>query len=827
MSHSNSLTANWTSTYQRPRKLLSALLRSDRALGSPLLIVSHDGNDARTIVLDILSENSAYYGYVSGLHTGGGAAVSGNTGIAAGQDRQLLHRVTLQLFQPQLRQQVFRQWCVAPPREEEEIIAAAAEKEKEIAMNIKRRKIKGGGINIGDETAEEHIATTDPFSDEAGLIDVADASFVPVDASKPRGRGRRKRKAESMLALAAVSDLIVPLHPAALVDDLSAGASATAASAGYDTVAGASTTADAVSSSGELLAPGAVSGSAVAAANSSMHRVQLLELVNRLGELLHTFNMAQRSKEQNTQLHVHSSTALRAPPTFFLVLDHPERLLEAHPTLLLSLLRLSSHTGYPVSIVLLSTSTAGFTPDGASGVLGLNDRYEWEQFIRIEIPAQNIEEQEAGTNSMAERLWKENRFIQSAFHSNHHSSSTAIPIAPSLLSRHYLAWSHFVRSLLSHFHANLTCSSPRENEHILRTILPFWWHAMQRRIQSAEAVTAIATNAIGATDTSGVGWLLENKSSASSRTSSSAAHSSSTMSAYASQLTALLLKELQPQIRALLNGTFRHEETALPVQSSGIIASASSSSSSTAVANVSRSPSKPSVSSSPVVGQLGLPPPPVPGSHGSALSVQLSRTQKLLLVASFIGSYNAPSADTSLFIAGSRRASNKRGKSAAVDRSRMSKNADVNSSLTPTQIGPNACTLERLMAIFTVIAEDEYSDNNDDLSSSSSIHVSSNQFRMPSREDLYKSLQSLLGAHLLEQVGTGRGGGILTSSKKSSNATDPLLGVKIRCLLSMIDMEAICATIDVKQKRKNENLAMGARMGERFDLRAWLSDKRK
>jgi hypothetical protein len=106
---------------------------------------------------------------------------------------------------------------------------------------------------------------------------------------------------------------------------------------------------------------------------------------------------------------------------------------------------------------------------------------------------------------------------------------------------------------------------------------------------------------------------------------------------------------------------------------------------------------------------------------------------------------------------------------------------------------------------------------------------------LPSLSTCYALLQSLLGAHLLEQVG---GSGLRATSVASSRAASSSVGknadllqtgVRVRCLLGLKDVEVLASTIGVA-RRTSSGAAMegggATRMGDRFELSAWLTDRK-
>jgi hypothetical protein len=59
---------------------------------------------------------------------------------------------------------------------------------------------------------------------------------------------------------------------------------------------------------------------------------------------------------------------------------------------------------------------------------------------------------------------------------------------------------------------------------------------------------------------------------------------------------------------------------------------------------------------------------------------------------------------------------------------------------------------------------------------------------------------------------------------KKSSAPGEMHGAKLRCTLSLKEMEVICSTIS--KRRGGGGGAAGPRMGETFQLQAYLHDKR-
>jgi len=306
------------------------------------------------------------------------------------------------------------------------------------------------------------------------------------------------------------------------------------------------------------------------------------------------------------------------------------------------------------------------------------------------------------------------------------------------------------------------------------------------------------------------------------RQSSSAApsHSSSTSSSSScasfftpsggldlASLSASIHFETRPHIRSLFERAFQHDAQPLAIQTLDMDQSAATA----AVAQ----PSSSSASSSAAIRTipprlLGLaePTPSCPQLL-HPLSSQLSTLAKWLLFASFLASYNPASKDTTLFAVGVKMKSNRRGKSARVERRRKHV-ASAADSLAQMQMGPNAAPLERVMAIFSVISEDELSPT-------------------PSLSSCYVCLKTLIAAMLMEQVsegGSSSGSGIgasssraatsASSSSSSGRSSDLLRGVKLRCLLSQRMMEEVVESIQPRQVEE--------KIGERITLSTYLYD---
>jgi len=297
-------------------------------------------------------------------------------------------------------------------------------------------------------------------------------------------------------------------------------------------------------------------------------------------------------------------------------------------------------------------------------------------------------------------------------------------------------------------------------------------------------------------------------------------------------LTASLLAELRPSVRALMQAVFRHDLSALPADEPSTDEGINGVS---ALSSPRAKPASASVTggAAPIRGQFGLPLPSA-SSRGASLGQQLSRTSKLLLVAAFLGSYNPADKDTLRFSHARTQRSNRRGKSAHMDRIARGGGAGAaadrpgavsgqQASLTQLQLGPNACTLERLLAIFHVLADDESAQDGpaadlDDAEGAGPIG-SGGSTGVPGLSACYQQLNALIGAHLIEQIHAG-GRRVATGA----GSTDSLAAVKVRCLLTLEEMQQICDSIGTTKVNAS---GAPARMGDKFSLDAYLYDGTK
>ena len=607
--------------------------------------------------------------------------------------------------------------------------------------------------------------------------DAIGSSSLSASLTSPHRDGRgRKRHAPEMAD--------IPLHPIMTLNDLAvvAPSSLSSSSVVDPSILPSSTPAIASSSATDALI--AANGGVTPFQTST--RSQLTELVRVITELR---NGRIRLKQRNE--------------TIYIVVDNVHRL--GDPSLLSSLLSLPSQTQYPIGLILISVSL----PSPHGGVTGYFGLPQHSSDKLYPIPFKPYTPKQLG-HIIGRKLWSTNKFISRAFvadNGNNSSSQSNLNSTPSVASsltpsQSSVAVSYFV-AVIAHVlevYSDYLSNDCITSENHIRRLLPKIIQSIQTLMQgktldselaeshptgltlsvrssnfSAKILQLLEKELIRATKDI---WQVERETPTLTRTSTSAS-SIATTTTDASSLTDPTPRKKQ---------AIRDES-----DSNGIKDFPSATFS---LANTSSSSVDPNLSS----------------------LLRLSRVSKLLLLSSFLASYNPASSDTSLFTTTGRRW-NRRGKSATIDKKRSNfdaRSSETQAQVTLLQLGPNAATLERVIAIYQAIGEDDQHNKrpNDSIGGGTSL------------ADCYVQLKNLIASHHLEQV-TGR--------NKSSSSIDMLTGVKIRCLVKYEDMEKLCESIDpVKTtmsgatvSSSSSSSASSTRMGERITLNMYLYDGAK
>ena len=415
-------------------------------------------------------------------------------------------------------------------------------------------------------------------------------------------------------------------------------------------------------------AASAMSLDAVAAsALTSPPRAQLVELVRTVVGLRVTHEKMQLAAAAAAAAAATAagsgaaSAAPAVPPTLFLVFSEPARIQAAHPGLFASLLELTSHTCYPVTLVLLHRSLSGdCATDGAASLWGMADAHA-AMFMRLTF-APYTSEQKA--QILAERLWTTHESCAEA------NLALITAVSPRLSSTQaastaYEAWTSFCAMILPVFQGAMVGGGPlRDYEMVLRQIVPAYVEALQRRTRAALHRGGGGARKIDP-----------------------------------SELSASLLGELRPIVQALMGNLHQNQaglaltQVAASAGGRGVHPARYSLLGSMAFSAASAA----AVSSASPAAAAALP----------SSFPDLCRTSRLLLMASFLGSYNPASADRTRFTHGRSTKSNRRGKSATMDRAGSGIGKSSAAQVSQLSLGPQWVSLDRLLAIFHVLNQDD------------------------------------------------------------------------------------------------------------------------
>lgn len=466
-----------------------------------------------------------------------------------------------------------------------------------------------------------------------------------LNATPGKGRaGRKKRKlgGAGASAVAAIVDLTDEVDDDAIHPPSES--------------AGQKRKSDAGSASATAAASAMSLEAAAAAALTSTPRAQLVDLVRTVvglrvaHEKLHLAAVAAGTAA--------AGSAPPVPPTLFLVFSEPARIQAAHPGLFASLLEMTSHTGYPVTLVLLHRSISGdCATDGAASLWGMTDAHA-SSFMRLTFAPYTAEQK---AQILSDRLW--------STHESFAEANLALITAVSRLSATqaastaYAAWTSFCAMVLPVFQGAMVGGGPlRDYETVLRQIVPPYLEALERRTKNA---MNRGGGGAGATK-------IE-----------------------PAELSASLLGELRPVVQSLMGSLMQNQSGLALTQASSAAGGRSS--------HPARYSLLAPMASSPAASAAASAAPAAPLTPFP----DLCRTSRLLLMASFLGSYNPASADRTRFIHGRSTKSNRRGKSATMERAGSGIGKSSAAQVSQLSLGPQWVSLDRLLAIFHVLNQDE------------------------------------------------------------------------------------------------------------------------
>jgi hypothetical protein len=608
------------------------------------------------------------------------------------------------------------------------------------------------------------------------------ASFPGEQAALPsslkeEARGRKRKSAVS-------NDVAeIPMHPQAMPADLAGRAGATGAGSLVATAAANSADVGGAAASSSA-AP--ISGGVLADFQHST-RSQLTDLVRTISGLRHAAFLASRQQASESGSNEDDAAALQ-PDTLFLVLDNVHRLPDAS-SLLASLTALPSHTQYPVCLILLAPSLSHPSPgDGPFSLPAhLASKFTPVAF-RPYAPTEVA-------RILAEKMWRSNRAVERAFRP---ASSADEPLTPAQASRAFALFEEVLISLVQTL-AEPLGNAVYETENQLRRMLPTILHHLHRELSSSSSSSS-------------------NRSSLDSEEFE------------ASQFTARMLQLMERDLKETLASVWELPKVTQPQvqqqrKDENAMEDVAPPSSAAAAASSSSTSKKPTIPR----GQLGLPSSSASSSSHLQSLLSLSSTSKFLLLSSFLASYNPPSADTVVFTVGRQAGGkkwNRKGKSVALERKRErfdSASSTAQAQISQLQLGPNAATLERVLAIYQVVCGEDEEDGE------GTGETTGHHQRM-GLASCYAQLRALMAASYIEQLTLGGGsssGGSLAARKSG----DLLSGVRVRCLLSAAEMEAVCASIETTKGKRRKTGGMdagaGERMGERITLNTYLYDAKR